>query len=155
MKLTPKQKAFAEYYIETGNATESAVKAGYSKKTARVIGQENLLKPALKSYIDEKMKELESKRIAKAEEVLEYLTRVLRGEETEQVVVTENIGDFMSEAKVVDKEISAKDKIKAAELLGKRYRLFVDKVEKDSKVNVNSTTKLDSILNQLKDDDNE
>ena len=101
------------------------------------------------------MKELESKRIAKAEEVLEYLTRVLRGEETEQVVVTENIGDFMSEAKVVDKEISAKDKIKAAELLGKRYRLFVDKVEKDSNVNVNSTTKLDSILNQLKDDDDE
>lgn len=155
MKLTPKQKAFAEYYIETGNATEAAIKAGYSKKTARVIGQENLLKPALKSYIDEKMKELEDKRIAKAEEVLEYLTRVLRGEETEQVVVTENIGDFMSEAKVVDKEISAKDKIKAAELLGKRYRLFVDKVEKDSNVNVNSTTKLDSILNQLKVDDDE
>ena len=131
LKLTPKQKAFAEYYIETGNATESAIKAGYSKKTARVIGQENLLKPALKSYIDEKMKELESKRIAKAEEVLEYLTRVLRGEETEQVVVTENIGDFMSEAKVVDKEVSAKDKIKAAELLGKRYRLFTDKIEAD------------------------
>lgn len=131
MKFTPKQKAFAEYYIETGNATESAIKAGYSKKTARVIGQENLLKPAIKSYIDEKMKELESKRIAKAEEVLEYLTRVLRGEETEQVVVTENIGDFMSEAKVVDKEISAKDKIKAAELLGKRYRLFTDKIEAD------------------------
>lgn len=131
MKLTPKQKAFAEYYIETGNATESAIKAGYSKKTARVIGQENLLKPALKYYIDKKMKELESKRIAKAEEVLEYLTRVLRGEETEQVVVTENIGDFMSEAKVVDKELSAKDKIKAAELLGKRYRLFTDKIEAD------------------------
>ena len=131
LKLTPKQKAFAEYYIETGNATESAIKAGYSKKTARVIGQENLLKPALKSYIDEKMKELESKRIAKAEEVLEYLTRVLRGEETEQVVVIENIGDFMSEAKVVDKEVSAKDKIKAAELLGKRYRLFTDKIEAD------------------------
>lgn len=135
MKLTPKQKAFAEYYIETGNATQSAVKAGYSKKTARVIGQENLLKPAIKFYIDEKMKELESKRIAKAEEVLEYLTRVLRGEETEQVVVTENIGDFMSEAKVIDKEISAKDKIKAAELLGKRYRLFTDKIE----ANINQT----------------
>lgn len=131
MKLTLKQKAFAEYYIETGNATESAIKAGYSKKTARVIGQENLLKPALKSYIDEKMKELESKRIAKAEEVLEYLTRVLRGEETEQVVVVENTGDFMSEARLVDKELSAKDKIKAAALLGKRYRLFVDKVEAD------------------------
>ncbi|BFK81307.1 terminase small subunit [Clostridium baratii] len=129
MKLTPKQKAFAEYYIETGNATESAIKAGYSKKTARVIGQENLLKPALKSYIDEKMKELEDQRIAKADEVLKYLTRVIRGEETEQVVVTENIGDFMSEARVINKELSAKDKIKAAELLGKRYRLFVDKVD--------------------------
>ncbi|NGT62950.1 terminase small subunit [Clostridium perfringens] len=155
MKLTPKQKAFAEYYIETGNATEAARKAGYKGKNLNRIASENLSKLDIKNYIDEKMKELEDKRIAKAEEVLEYLTRVLRGEETEQVVVTENIGDFMSEAKVVDKEISAKDKIKAAELLGKRYRLFVDKVEKDSKVNVNSTTKLDSILNQLKDDDNE
>lgn len=131
MKLTPKQKAFAEFYIITGNATESAIKAGYSKKTAKELGYENLTKPHIKSYIDEKMKELESKRIAKAEEVLEYLTRVLRGEETEQVVVTENIGDFMSEARLVDKELSAKDKIKAAELLGKRYRLFVDKVEAD------------------------
>ena len=155
MKLTPKQKAFAEYYIETGNATESARKAGYKGKNLNRIASENLSKLDIKNYIDEKMKELEDKRIAKAEEVLEYLTRVLRGEETEQVVVTENIGDFMSEAKVVDKEISAKDKIKAAELLGKRYRLFVDKVEKDSNINVNSTTKLDSILNQLKDDDNE
>ncbi|WP_415321392.1 terminase small subunit [Clostridium perfringens] len=131
MKLTPKQKAFAEYYIETGNATESARKAGYKGKNLNRIASENLSKLDIKSYIDEKMKELESKRIAKAEEVLEYLTRVLRGEETEQVVVTENIGDFMSEAKVVDKEISAKDKIKAAELLGKRYRLFTDKIEAD------------------------
>ncbi|HII4414718.1 terminase small subunit [Clostridium perfringens] len=155
MKLTPKQKTFAEYYIETGNATEAARKAGYKGKNLNRIASENLSKLDIKSYIDEKMKELEDKRIAKAEEVLEYLTRVIRGEETEQVVVTENIGDFMSEAKVVDKEISAKDKIKAAELLGKRYRLFVDKVEKDSNINVNSTTKLDSILNQLKDDDNE
>ena len=135
MKLTPKQKAFAEYYIETGNATESARKAGYKGKNLNRIASENLSKLDIKSYIDEKMKELESKRIAKAEEVLEYLTRVLRGEETEQVVVTENIGDFMSEAKVIDKEISAKDKIKAAELLGKRYRLFTDKIE----ANINQT----------------
>ncbi|MBI6020017.1 terminase small subunit [Clostridium perfringens] len=131
MKLTPKQKAFAEYYIETGNATESARKAGYKGKNLNRIASENLSKLDIKNYIDEKMKELESKRIAKAEEVLEYLTRVLRGEETEQVVVTENIGDFMSEAKVIDKELSAKDKIKAAELLGKRYRLFTDKIEAD------------------------
>ena len=84
MKLTPKQKAFAEYYIETGNATEAARKAGYKGKNLNRIASENLSKLDIKSYIDEKMKELESKRIAKAEEVLEYLTRVLRGEETEQ-----------------------------------------------------------------------
>ena len=131
MKLTPKQKAFAEYYIETGNATEAARKAGYKGKNLNRIASENLSKLDIKSYIDEKMKEVESKRIAKAEEVLEYLTRVLRGEETEQVVVVENTGDFMSEARLVDKELSAKDKIKAAALLGKRYRLFVDKVEAD------------------------
>lgn len=78
---------------------------------------------------------IESERIAKAEEVLQYLTRVLRGEETEQVVVVESTGDFMSEARLINKELSAKDKLKAAELLGKRYRLFVDKVE----ANVNQT----------------
>lgn len=129
MKLTPKQKAFAEYYIETGNATEAARKAGYKGKNLNRIASENLSKLDIKNYIDEKMKELEDQRIAKADEVLKYLTRVIRGEETEQVVVTENIGDFMSEARVINKELSAKDKIKAAELLGKRYRLFVDKVD--------------------------
>ena len=136
MKLTPKQKAFAEYYIETGNATEAARKAGYKGKNLNRIASENLSKLDIKSYIDEKMKELEDKRIAKADEVLKYLTRVIRGEETEQVVVTENIGDFMSEARVVNKELSAKDKIKAAELLGKRYRLFVDKVDANINANV-------------------
>lgn len=65
-KLTPKQKAFADYYIETGNATEAAIKAGYSEKTAKVTGYENLTKPYLKSYIDKRMKELESARIADA-----------------------------------------------------------------------------------------
>lgn len=136
MKLTIKQQAFADYYIELGNATEAAIKAGYSKKTARVIGQENLLKPALKQYIDEKMKEIESSRIAKAEEVLEYLTRALRDEELEQVVVMKNIGDFMTEAEIVEKKLSAKDRIKAAELLGKRYALFTEKVDLEGNVGV-------------------
>lgn len=130
-KLTEKQKRFVEEYLIDLNATQAAIRAGYSKKTARVIGQENLTKPAIKNYIDEKMEQLADKRIAKAEEVLEYLTRVIRGEETEQVVVTESVGDFMSEARVINKELSAKDRIKAAELLGKRYRLFTEKVEAD------------------------
>lgn len=128
-KLTEKQKRFADYYIETGNKTEAAVKAGYSKKTARVIGQENLLKPAVKNYIDEKLTEMSSKRIASANEVMELLTSAARGELEEEVVVVENIGDYCSEAKVIKKQIGAKDRLKAAELLGKRYRLFIDKLE--------------------------
>ena len=77
------------------------------------------------------MKEIGDKRIADAKEVLEYLTREVRNEEKEEVVVTVNVGDFQTEIKKVKKELSAKDKIKAAELLGKRYRLFTDKVEAD------------------------
>ena len=128
-KLTEKQKRFADYYIETANVTEAAIKAGYSKKTARVIGQENLLKPAVKNYIDEKLTEISSKRIASANEVMELLTSAARGELEEEVVVVENIGDYCSEAKVIKKQIGAKDRLKAAELLGKRYRLFTDKLE--------------------------
>ena len=128
-KLTEKQKRFADYYIETGNGTEAAVKAGYSKKTARVIGQENLLKPAIKNYIDEKLEEMSSKRIASANEVMELLTSAARGELEEEVVVVEGEGDGCSGARIVKKQIGAKDRIKAAELLGKRYRLFTDKME--------------------------
>ena len=128
-KLTEKQKRFADYYIETGNGTEAAVKAGYSKKTARVIGQENLLKPAIKNYIDEKLTEMSNNRIASANEVMELLTSAARGELEEEIVVVENIGDYCSEAKVIKKQIGAKDRLKAAELLGKRYRLWTDKVE--------------------------
>lgn len=110
-KLTPKQKAFCDYYIETGNATEAAIKAGYSEKTAKVTGYENLTKPYLKAYIDERMKELESSRIADAREVLEYLTKVMRGEEKDQFGL----------------DASLQDRTRAAELLGKRYAIFNSK----------------------------
>lgn len=110
-KLTPKQKAFADYYIELGNATEAAIRAGYSEKTAKVTGYENLTKPYLKAYIDKRLKELESKRIANAEEVLQYLTKVMRGEEKDQFGL----------------DASLQDRTKAAELLGKRYAIFNSK----------------------------
>lgn len=86
-KLTEKQKRFCDYYIETGNATEAAIRAGYSEKTAKVIGAENLTKPYLKSYIDERIGQLESNRIADAKEVMEYLTKIVRNEAKEEVVV--------------------------------------------------------------------
>lgn len=136
MKLTEKQKRFADYYIETGNITEAAVKAGYSKKTARVIGQENLLKPAIKGYIDEKLEAMQDERTASAKEVLEFLTKSMRGEIKEEVVVVEGTGDGTSEARTVKKQIGLRDRIKSAELLGKRYRLFTDKVEVEGVVPV-------------------
>ncbi|MDU7068829.1 MAG: terminase small subunit [Clostridium perfringens] len=112
-KLTPKQKAFADYYIELGNATEAARRAGYKKPN--VQGSQNLEKLSIKSYIDERINVLDETRIAKGEEVLEYLTKVMRGEEKDQFGL----------------DASLQDRTKAAELLGKRYRLFTDKIEAD------------------------
>lgn len=132
-KLTVKQKKFADEYIKTGNATESAIKAGYSKKTARFIGAENLTKPNIKNYVEKQMKKLEDKKIAKAEEVLQYLTNVLRGE------VEETITTFVEGFPVTTTappKIS--DRTKAAELLGKRYALFTDKTEVSGSLDVNN-----------------
>ncbi|NLY20067.1 MAG: terminase small subunit [Tissierellia bacterium] len=131
-KLSIKQKKFADEYIITGNATESAIRAGYSENTARQMGNENLTKPYIKSYIDERLAIIDSEKIADQKEVMEYLTRILRDEETEEMIVVEGDGDGYSSAKRVDKGISAKDKIKAAELLGKRYGIWTDKVDMTS-----------------------
>lgn len=127
-KLTIKQKKFADEYIISGNATQAAIKAGYSEKTARKIGSENLTKPDIKSYIDERMKKLEEEAIADQAEVLKFLTRIMRDEETEEVLV--NIGNFEQEIQTM--KVSAKDRIKAAELLGKRYGSWTDKVDLSS-----------------------
>ena len=128
-KLTEKQKRFADYYIETGNGAEAARLAGYKGKNLNNIASENLAKLGIKNYIDEKLTEMSNKRIASANEVMELLTSAARGELEEEVVVVETIGDYCSEAKVIKKQIGAKDRLKAAELLGKRYRLFTDKLE--------------------------
>lgn len=127
-KLTIKQKKFADEYIISGNATQAAINAGYSEKTARKIGSENLTKPDIKSYIDERMKKLEEEAIADQAEVLKFLTRIMRDEEKEEVLV--NIGNFEQEIQTM--KVSAKDRIKAAELLGKRYGSWTDKVDLNS-----------------------
>lgn len=126
MKLTQKQQAFADYYIQSGNATESAIRAGYNEKSARFVGSENLTKPNIKMYIDEKMKQIASNRIAKAEEVLEYLTSVLREELDEEQVVVDDGG-----AKIVRVKPSFQQRTKAAELIGKRYGMW-DKKDNES-----------------------
>lgn len=127
--LTLKQKKFADEYIISGNATQSAIKAGYSKKTAGVIAVENLDKPNIKAYIDKRLKELDDKAIAKQEEVLQYLTAVMRGQSKSAVVVIEGLGEGLSEARLMNKTPDEKDRIKAAELLGKRYGAFTEKVD--------------------------
>ena len=128
-KLTLKQKKFADEYIISGNATQSAIKAGYSKRTAGVIAVENLEKPNIKAYIDERLKELDDKAIAKQEEVLQYLTAVMRGQSKSAVVVIEGLGEGLSSARLMNKPPDEKDRIKAAELLGKRYGAFTEKVD--------------------------
>ncbi|MGL5715029.1 MAG: terminase small subunit [Paraclostridium sp.] len=131
MKLTIKQKAFADYYIELGNATEAAIKAGYSENYANAQSYKLLENVGIKIYIDERMKILEDERIAKADEVLKFLTAGMRGEIQEEVVSTKSDGAGGIEPIILSKQISAKEMTKCAELLGKRYRLFTDKVEAD------------------------
>ena len=95
-----------------------------------------MLKPAIKGYIDEKLEAMQDERTASAKEVLEFLTKSMRGEIKEEVVVVEGTGDGTSEARTVKKQIGLRDRIKSAELLGKRYRLFTDKVEVEGVVPV-------------------
>ena len=136
MKLNIKQKAFADYFIETGNAYQSAIKAGYSENYAKGNVIKLLENESVKQYIEERMKEIESERIAKAEEVLAFLSSSLRGDVLEEVVATESDGIGGMKPVILKKQLSAKDRIKAAELLGKRYALFTEKVDLDGNLEV-------------------
>ena len=110
-KLTEMQKRFIDFYIETANATKACELAGYKGKNLNRIGSENLSK--LDKFIKVKLEEKESKRIASQDEVLEYLTKVMRGEEKDQFGL----------------DASLQDRTKCAELLGKRYGTFIEKKE--------------------------
>lgn len=130
MKLTDKQKRFCEEYIVDCNATQAAIRAGYSKNSVRQIGTENLSKPSIRKYIDElqaQIKQTAPDKIADASEIEQYLTSVMRGEQREQTLKW--VGEGAQT--ITDIDVSAKDRLKAAELLGKRYGLFTDKVEVD------------------------
>lgn len=123
--VTDKQKRFCDEYLIDCNATQAAIRAGYSPKTAYSIGEENLKKPELKTYIDERLEQLRSEKIADAQEVLEYLTSVMRGEHTEQVLRLDGDG-----VQVVDSvQTPTRDRLRAAELIGKRYGMFKDAVD--------------------------
>lgn len=121
MKLTAKQRLFADEYIKSGNATQSYIKAGYQIKSDNVAAAASirmLRNVKVKSYIDAKMAEIESHKIADAKEVLQFYTRVLREEETEEVALP--TGD---DVVTVEKKPSFKDRLTAAKELMKRYPL--------------------------------
>ena len=120
MKLTPKQKAFADLYIKLGNATEAARQAGYSEKTARYIAAENLTKPVIADYIHERMSNQDKERMASADEVLEFYTAVMRGEVKDQFGI----------------DASLSDRIKAGMELMKRHAVCENKSTDDNEIHV-------------------
>jgi phage terminase small subunit len=120
-KLTLKQRRFIDAYIETANATEAAKRAGYSEKTAYATGAENLRKPQIQKAIQERLDAMEAAKTATPEEVMQHLTAAMRGEIQEECIVVEGCDDGCSRARIMEKQISARDRLKAAELLLKRY----------------------------------
>lgn len=136
-KMTARQRRFCDEYLISLNATDAAIKAGYSEKTAGATASENLKKPDIAEYIARRMAEKDDALIAKQDKVLKYLSAVLRGESRAEVVVVEGVGEGCSEARTMQKAPDEKERLKAAELLGKRYALFTDKVETDTDMELN------------------
>lgn len=125
--MNARQKRFCDEYLIDCNATQAAIRAGYSPKTAKQIGQRMLTNVDLKAYIDEQLEKIHNEKTADAQEVLEYLTSVMRGEHTEQIL--QLIGDGVQ--KIADIDVSARERLKAAELIGKRYGMFKDGLNVD------------------------
>lgn len=126
--LTEKQERFIDFYIATGNASEAARRAGYSEGSIPCASkwinpQESQFKPYLKAAIDSRLKELESERVADAKEVMQFLTSAMRGETEEEVIIVESVGEGLSEARVMTKHLSGRDRLDAAKQLAKRYGL--------------------------------
>ena len=137
MKLSIKQKKFADEYIISGNAYQAAINAGYSHTYANNNISKLLGNVGIKSYIDERMQKLEDKAIAKQDEILRYLTSVMRGESKSAVVVVEGTGEGCSDARVVYKPPDEKERTKAAELLGKRHSLWTEKLDIEGGLTIN------------------
>lgn len=122
--LTERQRRFCEEYLIDGNASQAAIRAGYSKRSATVVSTTLMKNPRVQARLKELLDELHSAKVADAQEVLEYLTSIMRGEQREQTL--QLIGDGMQDITAID--VAAKDRLKAAELLGKRYGIFKENV---------------------------
>lgn len=122
--MTPRQEKFCIEYLIDLNATQAAIRAGYSKKTAEALASRLLRNVNIRSRIKELQDKVFEDGMMSAAEALWRLSKAGRGELKEEVVVTEGIGDGFSEAKIIKKQISARNQIKALELMGKRHDLF-------------------------------
>lgn len=129
--MTPRQEKFCVEYLIDLNATQAAIRAGYSKRTADRIANQNLRKLEIQSRIKKMRDEYYDKTIMSAKEVEYLLSKAGRGELKEEVVVVEGVGDGFSESKIIKKRLLAKDRIKALELMGKRHHLFEDQDSKN------------------------
>lgn len=137
--MKDRQRRFADEYLIDLNAEAAAVRAGYSPRYARGNAYKLVARSGIKEYIQKRMAEKESELIADQNEVLRYLTAVMRGESTSEEIIVEGIGDGRSKARKLEKTPSEKDRLKAAELIGKRYGLFTDKIEADVDMDLNIT----------------
>lgn len=140
--MTKKQKRFVEEYLIDLNATRAYRVAYPSVKkdeVAAAAAVRLLRNVKVKEYIDNCLEEIHNEKTANAQEVMEYLTSVLRGKSTSEEIVVEGCGDGFSEARTMKKRPSEKDRLKAAELLGKRFGLYTDKVEMDADLELNIT----------------
>ena len=135
-RMTAKQMRFCDEYLIDLNATQAAIRAGYSEKYANTNASKLLQITTIKDFIAKRMEEKESTLIASQDEVLRYLTSVMRGETQSEIVVVEGTGDGCSEARTMQKAPDEKERLKAAELLGKRYGLYKDKVDVEGAIPV-------------------
>lgn len=137
--MTDKQRKFCDEYLIDCNATRAYRKAypNVKKDSSAAVCAAKLLRIAkVQEYINKQLEKISSEKIADAKEVMEYLTTVLRGESQSEIVVVEGVGDGCSDARRMKKAPDEKEKLKAAELLGKRYGLFTDKLEVDGNAKV-------------------
>lgn len=140
--MNERQKRFVDFYIQTGNASEAARKAGYSERTAYSIGEENLRKPEVRAEIERRLGELKTQRTADTQEILEHLTAVVRGELTEEVVT--------NSGKKITAKVNQRDRLKAAEMLLKVNGAFREQVD----VKVDSSTLFVETLEKIWSKDN-
>ena len=144
-KLTQKQQRFADEYIISGNATQAYIDAGYSasKRTVAEANARKLLgNNSVKEYLNKRMEELKSETIADQEEVMQYLTRLMRGKEHETEMI--NVGNF--EQELVEVPVKHNVRKQAAELIGKRYGLWKDRVEQTNR-------NIDIVVGEWEDDE--